>query len=78
MASVMLGEDQMKNDPIIVQVDFTVVDALFADEDSSALEQNCKLVTYQDSKTGVILDYSLEPMTPDGLSETDEDGQLPK
>ena len=68
----------MKNDPIAVEIDFTAIDALFADEDSSAAEQNCKLITYQDSKTGVILDYSLEPRSPDYLSETDEDGQPPQ
>lgn len=33
MASIMRGEDQMKNDPTVVQVDFTVIDVLFADED---------------------------------------------
>lgn len=78
MASVMRGKDQMKNDPTVVQVDFTVIDVLFADEDYSAVEQNYKLVAYQDSKTRIILDYSLVPMSPDGLNETDEDGELPK
>lgn len=68
----------MKNDPTVVQVDFTVIDVLFADEDYSAVEQNYKLVTYQDSKTRTILDYSLVPMSPDDLNETDEDGELPK
>ncbi|MFJ4386201.1 hypothetical protein ACIP02_17915 [Pseudomonas sp. NPDC089408] len=68
----------MKNDPIVVEIDFTAIDVLFADADSSAAEQKCKLITYQDSKTGVILDYSLEPRSPDDLSETNEDGQLPK
>lgn len=68
----------MKNYPIVVEIDFTAIDALFADADASAVEQNYKLITYQDSKTGIILDYSLEPRSPDDLSETDEDGQRPK
>lgn len=68
----------MENDPTVLQVDFTVIDCLFADETPSAAKVNYKLVTYQDPNTGVILDYGLEPITPDGLSETDEDGALPK
>lgn len=78
MASIKRGEDQMKNDPRVVQVDYTVIDCLFADEAPSAVEQKYKLVTYQDSKAGVLLNYNLEPIGPDDLSETDEDGQLPK
>lgn len=68
----------MKNDPIVVQVDFTIIDCLITDEAPSAAARNYKFVTYQDSSTGVILHYGLVHMSPDGLSETDEDGALPK
>lgn len=68
----------MRNDLRVVQVDYTVIDCLFADEAPTAAEQKYKLVTHQDSKTGVLLHYNLEPISSDGLSEIDEDGQLPK
>ncbi|GEM_PF-4077446 len=32
MASIKRGEDQMRNDLRVVQVDYTVIDCLFADE----------------------------------------------
>lgn len=68
----------MKNDLIVAQVDFTIIDCLITDEAPSAAARNYKLVTFQDSITGVILHYGLVHMSPDGLSETDEDGALPK